>query len=109
MTFLDTLRERLFGGTLLFELRRGGFGALADLPAEFCNTGDEWHSLALGVMTPFDREPMDANQIPESYPDEVRAMILGEYWYYRFGRVVGRVALALLGLALGVKFGGWFM
>lgn len=110
MKALDKLKERVFGGTFLFEIRRRGFGSLLDLPTEFCNDpdGDEWHSLALGMMTPFDREKYDEHRIPATYPKQVREMILREYWYYRFGRVIGRVALFLMLLYVGVNVGGVF-
>lgn len=111
MKVIEKLRERLLGGTFLFELRKRGFGSLLDLPTEFCSDpdGDEWHSLVLGMMTPFDREKYDENRIPASYPEKVKAMILREYWYYRFGRAVGRIVLFLLLLAVGANVGGFFV
>lgn len=96
---MASVMERIRGlvGTPLFaQLQQN---PLFTLPGEFCNDpeGNEWHSLALGALTPLDREPFDANLIPASYPPEVRAYIIKEYHYYRFGRWLGRLFLLILG------------
>jgi len=94
VAILDRIRG-LFETPLFLQLKQNPLFAL---PGEFCNDpeANEWHSLALGFLTPLDREPFDANLIPTTYPAEVRAYILSEYHYYRFGRWLGRLVLLIL-------------
>lgn len=87
--------------SLISQLQNGGIPYLID---EFCNDPNEVHALGLGILSIFDREPFDANMIPESYPQEVREAILKEYPYYRFGRVIG-LGIAAVGVVVFAKFG----
>jgi hypothetical protein len=67
-------------------------------PDEFMNTYDEFHSFVIGAAegaTLFIPSKVRLGK-------KVREMVQAEYWYYQFGRMVGFLGLAAIGIILGV-------
>lgn len=98
VAFLDSLRERLFGQSFLYQFRNNPISNIIDLAPEFCNdpNGDEWHSIWLGFFTPLERAKLDA-EIIASYPAPVQEFVYREWWYFKGGQFAGRLFLLVLG------------